>query len=269
MKFLFRRGPGMLSLYVGLVFAYGLYGFAQNRSTHDDALQRTLLGLVAASTILHYYYDGFIWKVREKSTRAGLGLSTAEGPARVPQRVAGEWIHLLKWSPLIVAFAWLSYGELSESVFAPKDHEARELALVTQFEREQNIAAAVPESLPAQRRAAASLAKYGFQQEALDLLQDVIERHPTFASGHLLLGDIHFERKEIDQAAACYEATCAHAKSKIERVVANQKLGEIYLQQRQFELAKAKFRAALQEDPAFEPSQEALRSLGAAVPAAG
>ena len=33
MKFLFRRGPGMLSLYVGLVFVYGIYGFVHNRST--------------------------------------------------------------------------------------------------------------------------------------------------------------------------------------------------------------------------------------------
>ena len=83
MKFLFRRGPGMLSLYVGLVFAYGIYGFVHNRTTQDDVLQRTLLGLVWASTILHYYYDGFIWKVREKSTRLGLGLTAAGGSARV------------------------------------------------------------------------------------------------------------------------------------------------------------------------------------------
>ena len=79
MKFLFRRGPGMLPLYVGLVFAYGIYGFVHNRTSQDDVLQRTLLGLVWASTILHYYYDGFIWKVREKSTRVGLGLNAAGG----------------------------------------------------------------------------------------------------------------------------------------------------------------------------------------------
>ena len=24
---------------------------------------------------LHYYYDGFIWKVREQSTKAGLGIA--------------------------------------------------------------------------------------------------------------------------------------------------------------------------------------------------
>lgn len=268
MKFMFRRGPGMLSLYVGLVFAYGLYGFAHNRSTHDDAVQRTLMGLVWASTILHYYYDGFIWKVREKSTRVGLGLSAGDGPTRAPRFGGGEWIHLLKCAPLLVVVGWLGFGELSESVFAPQDSEARESLLVAQFERDQNVAEAVPDDLQAQRRAAASLVKYGWQQEALDLLESVLQRHPTFASGRLLLGDIHLQRKELDKAAACYEATCAQSKMKDERLVASHKLGEIYLQQKQFELAKAKFRAALQEDAGFEPSQEALRSLDGAVPTA-
>jgi len=29
---------------------------------------------VTASTLLHFYYDGFIWKVRERSTRSLAGL---------------------------------------------------------------------------------------------------------------------------------------------------------------------------------------------------
>jgi tetratricopeptide (TPR) repeat protein len=269
MKFLFRRGPGMLSLYVGLVFAYGLYGFAHGRSTHDDALQRTLMGIGWASTVLHYYYDGFIWKVREKSTRVGLGLSAGDAPTRNPRFGGGEWIHLLKCAPLLVVVGWLAFGEVSESTFAPQDEATRESTLVAQFEREQNIAAAVPDNLGAQSRAAASLAKYGWQQEALDLLENVVERHPTFADGYLMLGHLHLQRGELDKAADCFEATCANTKTKDERVLANHKVGEVYLQQKQFELAKAKFRAALQEDPGYEPSQKALRSLDGAVPTAG
>jgi tetratricopeptide (TPR) repeat protein len=269
MKFMFRRGPGMLSLYIGLVFAYGIYGFVHNRATHDDALQRTLMGLVWASTILHYYYDGFIWKVREKSTRVGLGLSVGDGPTRAPLVGRGEWIHLLKCAPLLFVVGWLSFGELSESAFAPQDDAARESMLVAQFEREQNIAEAVPDNLGAQARAAASLAKYGWQQEAFDLLQHVVERHPSFADGYLMLGNLYLRRGELDKAAACFEATCANAKTKDERVLANHKAGEIYLEQKQFELAKGRFRTALQEDPGYEPSQQALRSLNGPAPAAG
>ena len=40
-----------------------------------DTVKRALTGMVAASGLLHFYYDGFIWKVRERSTRESLGLS--------------------------------------------------------------------------------------------------------------------------------------------------------------------------------------------------
>jgi hypothetical protein len=226
MKFLFRRGPGMLALYVGLVFAYGIYGFAHNRSTHDDAVQRTLMGLIWASTILHYYYDGFIWKVREKSTRVGLGLSTGDGPTRAPQIAHPEWIHLLKCAPLLFVVGWLAFGEISETAFVPKNNEEAESRLVAQFERDQNIAAAVPDNLNAQGRAAVSLAKYGFQQEAIDLLKNTLKRSPSFAEANLTLGDIHLQRGELDDAAACYEAASAHAKKANYRDLAGQKLEE-------------------------------------------
>jgi hypothetical protein len=267
MKFLFRRGPGMLSLYVGLVFAYGLYGFAHNRSTNDDVLQRTLLGLVWASTILHYYYDGFIWKVREKSTRLGLGLSAGEGAGRVSQVARGEWIHLLKCAPLLIVIGWLAFGELSEAAYQPVDKTDGAMRLAAQIERVQNIAAAVPGDLNSQRRAASVLASFGWQQEAVDLLQNLLQRHPNFADGQLLLGDIRLQRKEFDKATLCFEATIANARKRAQRVYANHKLGEICLQQKRFETAKAKFRAALQEDPEFEPAQKALRDLAEAVPA--
>jgi tetratricopeptide (TPR) repeat protein len=175
--------------------------------------------------------------------------------------VRGEGLHLLKCAPLLFVVGWLAFGELSESIFAPQDHDSQEAALVAQFERQQNIAAAVPGNLNAQCAAATSLAKYGWQQEALDLLHKVLKSHPTCAGAQLISGDIHRARNELDQAAACYEATCANAETRIERVAANHDLGELYLQQKQVELAKSKFRAALQEDPGHEPSRDALRSL--------
>jgi tetratricopeptide repeat protein len=266
MKFLFRRGPGMLSLYVGLVFVYGIYGFLHNRTAQDDVLQRSLLGLVWASTILHYYYDGFIWKVREKSTRLGLGLNAAGSSARVPQRDRGEWIHLLKCAPLLFVIGWLAFGELSEAA-APANKSDQPMVIATHIARMQNIAAAVPENLSAQQRAALLLTKFGMQQEAIDLLQTVLKRHPTFADGQLLLGDLRVRRREFDPAVTCFEAAAKNAKEKNVRVSAHHKLGEVYLQQKKTAAAKAEFHAALQLDPHFEESQKALLALGEMVPA--
>ena len=52
--------------------------------------------------------------------------------------------------------------------------------------------------------AAASLEKLGRSGEALDLLQQLIERRPDYAPARLALGDIHFRRSEFAEALRAY-----------------------------------------------------------------
>src|SRR2546423_10788053 len=80
MRFIFRRSGSLVGLYLGLIFAYGSLAYF-NSQLQIETIKRVLTGVVSASTLLHFYYDGFIWKVRESSTRQALGLSggTAEG----------------------------------------------------------------------------------------------------------------------------------------------------------------------------------------------
>ncbi len=67
MRFVFRRSGALVGVYVGLVLAYG--GLSLSKSyVGIDVVKRILTGVVTASALLHFYYDGFIWKVREKST---------------------------------------------------------------------------------------------------------------------------------------------------------------------------------------------------------
>src|SRR5436189_5740537 len=74
MRFVFRRSGALVGVYVGLVLAYG--GLRLSKSyVGIEAVKRILTGVVTASALLHFYYDGFIWKVREKSTRQSLGIS--------------------------------------------------------------------------------------------------------------------------------------------------------------------------------------------------
>src|SRR5437764_5161284 len=65
MRFVFRRSGSLMGLYVGLIFAYGSIGYFKSQFELETA-KRILTGIVTASTLLHFYYDGFIWKVREK-----------------------------------------------------------------------------------------------------------------------------------------------------------------------------------------------------------
>src|SRR5947207_2432946 len=96
MRFIFRRSGSLVGLYLGLIFAYGSLAYF-NSQLQIEAIKRVLTGVVSASTLLHFYYDGFIWKVRESSTRQALGLSG--GTAEVsPHGIFHGWVlHGAKW----------------------------------------------------------------------------------------------------------------------------------------------------------------------------
>ena len=70
--FLFRDGRlRIVFFYVFLILAYGGIE-AVARSTQNYFVYDLVKVLIATSAFLHYYYDGFIWKVRKKSIRQNL-----------------------------------------------------------------------------------------------------------------------------------------------------------------------------------------------------
>src|SRR6266852_4589258 len=101
MRFIFRRSGSLIGLYVGLVFAYGSIGYL-NSSIGIETVTQVLTGVVAASGLLHFYYDGFIWKVREKSTRQSLGLTGGTADVSLGGFLPGWAIHGLKWAAVFV-----------------------------------------------------------------------------------------------------------------------------------------------------------------------
>ena len=118
MRFVFRRSGSLIGLYVGLVFAYGSLSYF-NAHLGIDTVKRILTGVVTASTLLHFYYDGFIWKVRERSTRQSLGL--AGGTADVSLGgILPSWAwHGFKWVavfivPLSALWFWQTHLNVPE-----------------------------------------------------------------------------------------------------------------------------------------------------------
>ena len=100
MRFVFRRSGSLLGLYVGLVLAYGSLGLL--KEVQIDVVKRALTGLVAASGLLHFYYDGFIWKVRERSTREHLGITGAAAAATTRNFLPSWVLHGLKWVAVFI-----------------------------------------------------------------------------------------------------------------------------------------------------------------------
>jgi tetratricopeptide (TPR) repeat protein len=118
MRFVFRRSGSLIGLYVGLVFAYGSLSYF-NAHLGIETVKRILTGVVTASTLLHFYYDGFIWKVRERSTRQSLGL--AGGTADVSLGgILPSWAwHGFKWVavfivPLSALWFWQTHLNVPE-----------------------------------------------------------------------------------------------------------------------------------------------------------
>src|SRR5213596_1283013 len=96
MRFVFRRSGALVGVYIGLVLAYG--GLSLSKSyVGIDVVKRILTGVVTASALLHFYYDGFIWKVREKSTRQSLGIAGGTADISLNSFLPSWALHGAKW----------------------------------------------------------------------------------------------------------------------------------------------------------------------------
>src|SRR4026207_2220492 len=101
MRFVFRRSGALVGVYIGLVLAYG--GLSLSKSyVGTDAVKNILTGVVTASALLHFYYDGFIWKVREKSTRQSLGITGGTVDVSTSACLPRWALHGAKWVAVVV-----------------------------------------------------------------------------------------------------------------------------------------------------------------------
>src|SRR5213596_1481646 len=117
MRFVFRRSGALVGVYVGLVLAYG--GLSLSKSyVGIEAVKRILTGVVTASALLHFYYDGFIWKVREKSTRQSLGISGGTADISTNRSLPTWALHGAKWIAIFViplGILWFAEIRLPQS----------------------------------------------------------------------------------------------------------------------------------------------------------
>ena len=199
-RFLFRRSSPMLGLYIGLIVGYGFLSNLQAQVTFPP-IQNILIGLVWTSTLLHFYFDGFIWKVREKGTRAGLGIS--ENDASDDSRpLTDGLLHASKWTPFVAAVTALTLAQWWDSgiYITLEDRNRRDL------ERYQHLVRVVPRydhahlTLGTRHYAAGNLAAAGKSLDrALTLsgdsnakahynrgLVDAAQKNPQSAVGHYL-----------------------------------------------------------------------------------
>jgi Flp pilus assembly protein TadD len=187
MRFLFRRSGSLVGLYVGLVFAYGALGYFKD-SIDIETIKRALTGLVAASGLLHFYYDGFIWKVRERSTRESLGL--AGGTADIGSNYfLPMWaLHGVKWVAVFV----IPLGAL----WIGQKHRT-----TSEVERGAYLVADLPTGKRAHEKYGVALQDANRLEEAEEQFRIALQLDPKLELAHYELGHILLAQSKTDEAS--------------------------------------------------------------------
>jgi hypothetical protein len=235
-RFLFRRSYGLMALYLAMVLAYGAIGPWAEAGVESEVTKRVFAGVVTFSALLHFYFDGFIWKVRSKSTRQGLGLEkgTARlaGGASVPTTLGVK--HAAKWVFFLVPAIGLAVAESTTevdevvrtqalTVLSPNyplawyrlgmaSKKASELQKAAHaFQREHELD---PADLGARMRSsrthiqlAEKLLREGRSEEARSYFAKALDLEPQVARLFAQEGLVFMNRGEIDKARHSFECS--------------------------------------------------------------
>ena len=192
MRFVFRRSGSLIGLYVGLVFAYGSLSYF-NAQLGIDTVKRILTGVVTASTLLHFYYDGFIWKVRERSTRQSLGISGGTADVSLGGILPSWAWHGLKWVavfvlPLSALWFWQTHLNVPE------------------LQRRAWLAADVPNGAKQHFDYGMALQKDGRWEKAEEQYKIALRFNPADSKSHMNLAVALMAQAKFDEAAPHMEA---------------------------------------------------------------
>jgi tetratricopeptide (TPR) repeat protein len=191
MRFVFRRSGALVGLYIGLIFAYGALGYYKS-SIGIDVVKRILTGVVTASALLHFYYDGFIWKVREKSTRQSLGIAGGTADVSLGGFLPGWALHGAKWVAVFVIPLGMLWFAEARSTRGKLDRFA-------------SIVADLPTSARAHVNYATELQDAGRTDEAAKEFSEAIRLSPGSAKAHVNLGSLLTAKGQLDEAQKHFE----------------------------------------------------------------
>ncbi|MGE5214052.1 MAG: tetratricopeptide repeat protein [Nitrospirota bacterium] len=191
MRFVFRRSGALVGLYIGLIFAYGALGYYKS-SVGIDVVKRILTGVVTASALLHFYYDGFIWKVREKSTRQSLGIAGGTADVSLGGFLPGWAVHGAKWVAIFVIPVGLLWFAEVQSARG-------------KLERLASIVADLPTSARAHVNYGTELQEAGRADEAAKEFAEAIRLNPDSAKAHVNLGSLLTAKGELGEAQSQFE----------------------------------------------------------------
>jgi hypothetical protein len=190
-RWLFQPRLLFVGLYVALIVGYGSLKWGSTYVTADH-LQRGLTALFLTSTLLHYYFDGFIWKLRDASTQTTLGIE-ASAVARARWRMPLGLRHALLWSLFIVPFAYLSIAQVERAIqMSQLDEPAR---FARQLAESEQLATAMPGSFRAHFTIGLARELAGQLDQAAAAYEETLRRCPGFEPAEAALRRVHSRRQ--------------------------------------------------------------------------
>ncbi|MCP4195420.1 MAG: tetratricopeptide repeat protein [Planctomycetaceae bacterium] len=182
-RYLFRQRWPLALLYVFLCLGFGSYDFFA-RSIDDVLLGQLALGLITGFALIHFYFDGFIWRIREPETRKSLGVDSSGNAVRRWQ-ISPSARHGLLWAILLVPVALLFTWERAGG--ARTDVDACRAVL-----------AARPNSHKAHYLLASVLSDEKKVDEALEHIQTARKLRPGYDLYEMLYGDLLMAKGVVD-----------------------------------------------------------------------
>ncbi|WP_168206747.1 tetratricopeptide repeat protein [Lacipirellula limnantheis] len=205
--FLFRDRTTMLGIYLAAIAAYSSIRFVTAHAGDrmfsgdlDDARQ-WLIAAFVTSSILHFYYDGFIWKVSDRRTQDNL----VDAPVPAFDRFVPSFIHAGKWATLLAVIAMLIGSERMYAAGGARQQAMlAALARLTPDVAEAKAIAVQLDGVQADERYAAGLAalQRGDAAAAVGPLEVAVKLDPKHFRAWLQLGDAFLA---LDQPAAAVE----------------------------------------------------------------
>jgi Tfp pilus assembly protein PilF len=192
-RFFFRPRLVPLAAYLGLCLIFGSLAHAWSLF-ENQTIVRIALSIVTSAGLLHYYLDGFIWKIRESETGEALGVRTGEGREAVAPRIM--WPALARHAALWLLFAVpVTFLFVQES----KGNVARPLQIYEQ------VAEAFPDSAQPHYQLGRELQDQGRLREAKVQYEKALTLAPNLLPAHVFLGVLLTDQRDLAAARPHFE----------------------------------------------------------------
>lgn len=246
--FLFQDRWSMLGIYLAAIAAYSsIRYFTVDASAYvfnggSQNVHQWLIAMFVTSSFLHFYFDGFIWKVSEKQTQQNLVDELTH--ASTVERYVPALLHVGKWAVLLAIVAGLLYTERFRNLHYGK----------REVERTQALAKLAPE-LPESQSLLCQLAlQTGNAREAIEHGEQAVALRPRSDSLHANLSLAYFLAGRLDQAQQAIEQAIAIDPHQWSH---HTDLGIVLVRQGRRDEAESAFREAVQLRPdLLEPREQ-------------